>query len=82
LTDGGQLENWENVNFLPFLTQNSQNSANNRFHAQRVKYTNFYDILAVVWLDGGCCYLKKIVKCDISAIVLLILIKICGHDAN
>ena len=31
------------------LPQNSEKSANNRFRAKPVKYTNFYDIFAIVW---------------------------------
>jgi len=30
------------------LPQNSEKSANNRFHAKRMKYSNFYDIFAIV----------------------------------
>jgi len=35
--------------FFYFLPQNSEKSANNRFHAKLVKYANFYDIFADVW---------------------------------
>jgi len=34
--------------FFYFLPQNSEKSANNRFHAKLVKYSNFYDIFAEV----------------------------------
>jgi len=42
-----KLRNWI-VSFYSLL-KNSRNSANNRFHAKRVKYSTFYDILADVW---------------------------------
>ena len=35
--------------FFYSLPQNSEKSANNRFHAKMVKYSNFYDISADVW---------------------------------
>jgi len=35
--------------FFYSLPQNSGKSANNRFHAKLVKYSNFYDIFADVW---------------------------------
>jgi len=85
------------------LPQNSEKSANNRFHAKPVKYSNFYDIFAEFWpISMKLCMMiqiscleyincskvqfeknsrwwmlqfKKIVKCDISAIFSLILIK-------
>jgi len=31
------------------LPKNSEKSANNRFHAKLVKYSNFYDIFAGIW---------------------------------
>jgi len=35
--------------FFYSLPQNSERSANNRFHAKLVKHANFYDIFAAVW---------------------------------
>jgi len=50
LADGGQLENWKK-NSISFITlpQRAKKSANNRFHAKLVKFSNFYDMFAVVW---------------------------------
>jgi len=36
----------KNFNFLLILPQKQLKSANNRFHAKLVKYSNFYDIFA------------------------------------
>jgi len=38
----------KNFNFLLIFNQKQQKSANNRFHAKLVKYSNFYDIFADV----------------------------------
>ena len=74
-----------------YLPPNSENSANNRLRAKPVKYSNFYDIIANVWSilrkfckarhipnlmsDHKFPFRSIIVKCNISAVVSLILIK-------
>ena len=40
----------KNLNFLLIFIQKQQKNANNRFHAKLVKYSNFYDIFAAIWL--------------------------------